>query len=268
MVGLQAFAPFPLARGGSRFTLEGVNLVLITESEVAGGFAEGDPRARHLRETVGAIVGMTFHVGIENGLRGLATITSLEPLMRFEVRWESAPQTRLPLTVIVGLPRPQTAKKLLHDLASLGVGKIVFFEAEKGDPSYAQSSLWREGAWLEHLRKGAEQACSCLLPEVAHAPNLRAGLRGLDSQIWKTSLDPYVASGPFGAAPENFSAGCLALGPERGWSEGERRALAEAGFTAYHLGDRILRVETAAVAGASLMLAGLGIWQGHRPLLG
>jgi RsmE family RNA methyltransferase len=172
------------------------------------------------------------------------------------------------LTVVVGLPRPQTAKKLLHDLASLGVDRIIFFEAEKSDPSYAQSSLWRDDAWREPLRKGAGQACSCLTPEIAHAPHLVAALGHRDSKIWKASLDPYVASGPLGAAPKNFSGGCLALGPERGWSEAERRTLADAGFTSYHLGDRILRVETAAVAGASLMLAGLGVWQEHRPLGG
>jgi len=245
-----------------------VNLVLITESEVAQGFPAGDPRAQHLRETVGAVVGSTFHVGIENQRRGLATITVLEPALRFDVRWEAAPQVRLPLTVVVGLPRPQTAKKLLHDLASLGVDRIIFFEADKGDPSYAQSSLWRDDAWREPLRKGAEQACSCLTPEIAHAPHLVGALGHLDSEIWKASLDPYVASGPLGAAPKNFSGGCLALGPERGWSVAERRTLADAGFTSYHLGVRILRVETAALAGASLMLAGLGVWQEHRPLGG
>lgn len=245
-----------------------MNLVLITESEVAQGFPTGDPRTQHLRETVGAGIGSTFHVGIENQRRGLATITVLEPTLRFDVRWEAAPQVRLPLTVVVGLPRPQTAKKLLHDLASLGVDRVVFFEAEKSDPSYAQSSLWREDAWREPLRKGAEQACSCLIPVVAHARDLAAALGNLDSEIWKASLDPYLASGPLGAAAKKFPGGCLALGPERGWSEAERRALADAGFTSYHLGDRILRVETAAVAGASLMLAGLGVWQEHRPLGG
>ena len=49
------------------------------------------------------------------------------------------------------------------------------------------------------------------------------------------SLDPYVASGPLGAAAKNFSGGCLALGPERGWSDAERQALAEAGFTGIDL---------------------------------
>jgi RsmE family RNA methyltransferase len=245
-----------------------VNLVLITESEAGEGFAADDPRARHLRETVGVRLGSTFHVGIVNRRRGLATIASLEPTLRFTVRWEAVPQTRLPLTVIVGLPRPQTAKKLLHDLASLGVDRIIFFEAEKSDRSYAQSSLWRDDEWREPLRKGAEQACCAHAPSVRHQPDLASALRDIDSQGWNVSLDPYVASGPFGAAAKNFSHGCLALGPERGWSDAERHALADAGFTAYHLGDRILRVETAAVAGASLMLAGLGVWQEHRPLGG
>ena len=242
--------------------------MLITESEAVEGFAADDPRARHLRETVGVRLGSTFHVGIDNQRRGLATLASLEPTLRFTVQWEAVPQTRLPLTVIVGLPRPQTVKKLLHDLASLGVDRIVFFEAEKSDPSYAQSSLWRDDEWRAPLRKGAEQACSAHVPSVRHQPELASALRDIDRQGWNVSLDPYVASGPLGAAAKNFSGGCLALGPERGWSDSERQALADAGFTAYHLGDRILRVETAAVAGASLMLAGLGVWQEHRPLGG
>jgi RsmE family RNA methyltransferase len=245
-----------------------VNLVLITESEVAEGFATDDPRTRHLRETVGVRLGSTFHVGIENQRRGLATIASLEPTLRFSVRWEAVGQTRLPLAVVVGLPRPQTAKKLLHDLASLGVDRIVFFEAEKGDPSYAQSSLWRDDEWREPLRKGAEQACTGHVPYVHHEPNLDSAIRDIDRQGWNVSLDPYVASGPLGAAAKKFPGGCLALGPERGWSDGERRTLAAAGFASHHLGDRILRVETAAVAGASVMLAGLGAWQAHRPLEG
>ena len=244
-----------------------MNLVLITPQESTEGLPTDDPRVIHLRETVGAGVGSCFHVGIERGLRGLATIRALTPTFRFEVRWEAQPQPRLPLTVVVGLPRPQTAKKLLHDLASLGVDRIVFFEAEKGDPSYAQSSLWREDAWREPLRKGAEQACSAQTPDILHETTLSRALVHVAPDAWKVSLDPYVSCGPLGAASKKFPAGGLALGPERGWSEVERRLLAEQGFTPYHLGDRILRVETAAIAGVGLMLAGLGVWQAHRPLI-
>ena len=51
----------------------------------------------------------------------------------------------------------------------------------------------------------------------------------------------------------------LAVGPERGWSPRERELLREAGFRFVHLGERVLRVETAVVAAVSLVRARLGL---------
>ena len=136
-----------------------MNLVLITEPEVSAGLPLADSRSVHLLGTVGLRVGQTFHIGIAGGLRGLATVTATSPALRFDVVWEKSVQPHLPLTVLIGLPRPQTAKKVLHDLASLGAARLIFFEADKGDPGYVASSLWKDGEYLEHLRKGTEQAC-------------------------------------------------------------------------------------------------------------
>jgi len=242
-----------------------VNLVLITPEEAATGLPSDDARAHHLRETVGLAVGGSFHVGIENGMRGIATITALAPKLTFLVAWEKTPQARLPLTVLVGLPRPQTAKKVLHDLASLGAARIIFFESAKGDPGYLTSSLWKDGEWREHVLKGAEQACSTLVPEVTRVGSLAEGLVGLDANAWKLALDPYQATG----APElstSAQAAVLAIGPERGFAETERATLRAAGFGFAHLGDRILRVEAAALVGGALMLAQLRAWAKHRPV--
>ena len=244
-----------------------MNLVLITPDEAAAGLPADDARARHLRETVGLAVGGSFHVGIENGLRGIATITALAPKLTFAVAWEKTPQARLPLTVLVGLPRPQTAKKVLHDLASLGAARIIFFESAKGDPGYLTSSLWKGGEWREHVLKGAEQACSPLVPEVTRVGSLAEALVGLDANAWKLALDPYEATG----APElstSAKAAVLAIGPERGFAETERATLRAAGFGFAHLGDRILRVEAAALVGGALMLAQLRAWAKHRPVGG
>lgn len=266
-MALQALAPFPIARTGSAPTLEDVNLVLITEAEVAAGLAADDGRTRHLHETVGLLVGGSFHVGIEAGLRGIATITTLAPQLTFTIAWEKSRQTRLPLTVLVGLPRPQTAKKVLHDLASLGVARIVFFVSAKGDPGYLTSSLWKEGEWREHAVKGTAQACSTLVPEVTRVDSLAEALGGLDVSAWKLALDPYEATGtPELSAPA--TAAVLAIGAERGFSDGERAALRQAGFAFAHLGDRILRVEAAALVGGALMLAQLRTWEKHRPVGG
>ena len=241
--------------------------MLITAEEAKSGLPPDDARARHLRETVGLAVGATFHVGIENGLRGIATITTLAPQVNFAVAWEKSPQARHPLTVLVGLPRPQTAKKVLHDLASLGAARIVFFESAKGDPGYLTSSLWKNGEWREHVLKGTEQACSTLVPEVTRVGSLVEALIGLDANAWKLALDPYEATG----APEVSSsakAAVLAIGPERGFSDSERAALSTNGFAFAHLGDRILRVEAAALVGGALMLAQLRAWEKHRPIGG
>lgn len=244
-----------------------MNLVLITADEAKAGLPADDLRARHLRETVGLPVGGSFHVGIENGLRGIATIAALSPKLTFEVAWEKSAQARLPLTVLVGLPRPQTAKKVLHDLASLGAARIVFFEAVKGDPGYLASTLWKDGEWREHVLKGTEQACSTLVPEVTRVGSLAEAVALVAADAWKVALDPYEAAG----APELSTpakAAVLAIGPERGFAETERAALRNAGFAFAHLGDRILRVEAAALVGGALMLAQLRVWEKHRPVGG
>jgi RsmE family RNA methyltransferase len=240
-------------------------LVLITPDEAATGLPADDARTRHLRETVGLAVGGSFHVGIENGLRGIATLTALAPKLTFSVAWEKSPQTRLPLTVLIGLPRPQTAKKVLHDLASLGAARIIFFESAKGDPGYLTSSLWKDGEWREHVLKGTEQACSTLVPEVIRVGSLAEAVALVGTDAWKVALDPYEAVG----APELSTpaqAAVLAIGPERGFAEAERATLRAAGFGFAHLGDRILRVEAAALVGGALMLAQLRAWAKHRPV--
>lgn len=244
-----------------------MNLVLITDAEAKSGLPPDDARSRHLRETVGLAVGGTFHVGVENALRGIATVTALAPTLMFSVVWEKSPQTRLPLTVLVGLPRPQTAKKVLHDLASLGAARLIFFESEKGDPGYLTSSLWKDGEWREHVLKGTEQACSTLVPEVTRVGSLAEALSGLDASAWKLALDPYEATGA-PEIPAPAKAAVLAIGPERGFGDGERATLRAAGFTFAHLGDRILRVEAAALVGGALMLAQLRAWEKHRPVGG
>lgn len=239
--------------------------MLITEAEVDAGLAMDDPRSRHLLETVKLTGGQTFHVGVENARRGIATLKAVSPRVLFSVVWEKSTQCRLPLTVLVGLPRPQTAKKVLHDLASLGAAKIIFYEAEKGDPGYLASSLWKDGEWREHVVKGTEQACSTLVPEVTRVGSLAEALIGLDANAWKLALDPYEATGaPEISAPAK--AAVLAIGPERGFAGEERAELRAAGFAFAHLGDRILRVEAAALVGGALMLAQLRVWEQHRPV--
>lgn len=247
-----------------------MNLMLLTEREAKEGLPTSDARARHLLKTVRAGIGSKVHVGVRNGRRGIAVVLTTEPRLTFGIRWEERIQPMLPLDVLVGLPRPQSARKVLHDLASLGARKIRFFRPAKGDPAYATSSLWTTDEWRELVEKGAEQACSALLPEVAHHASLAEAMAACPSGGLRVALDPYEAPKPMAGAAAGGgrpSSAALAIGPERGWDAAERAALREAGFELRHLGDRILRVETACVAGATLCLAALGGWQAHAPIV-
>jgi len=244
-----------------------VNLILITKEESTRGIPIEDPRAIHLTQTVGLQLNKTFFIGIKNGFRGLATIREISQRIIFTVVWEKEKQASLPLELLVGLPRPQTAKKILYDAASLGINKIIFFVSEKGDPGYLSSSLWKNNEWEEFLLRGAEQACSCLIPEIIHTSSIEEGIKLLHPQSWRVALDPYVAKESLKTHVTPLSFGTLGIGPERGWSDSERIILKNNGFLFYHLGDRILRVETACVAGSALMLSELNAWQPHRNLI-
>lgn len=240
--------------------------MLLTENEARKGLATTDARARHLLKTLHATIGSTLHVGIRGGRRGIAAVLTTEPRLTFGIRWEAEPQPSLPLEAIVGLPRPQSARKVLHDLASLGARRITFFRPAKGDPAYATSSLWSTEEWRELLDKGAEQACSARIPEVAHALTLAEALAACPAGGRRVALDPYEAEGPLDGSPAPATHATLAVGPERGWDAAERDALRTAGFSLRHVGDRILRVEAACLLGGGLLLAGLGAWKAHRPV--
>ncbi len=246
-----------------------MNLVLISQAETeAGVLPAGDARATHLLKVVGVKSGGAFFVGVANGLRGKATILDTNVGIRFSVAWETCVQDALPLAFVVGLPRPQTAKKVLFELTTLGVAGIHFFKSEKGDPAYATATLWRDEEWRDEVARGAEQAFTTLLPEVVvhttPAAAISAAEASLPGGYAKVAPDVYEAEGPLGAPMFAGKPGALiAIGPERGWSDREREALKQSGFTLAHLGDRVLRVETACVAAGAIALAGIGCWRRH-----
>jgi 16S rRNA (uracil1498-N3)-methyltransferase len=223
-----------------------------------------DPRAGHLRKVLRAEVGTLAFVGFVNGARARAKVVALQADGSLELEvigTEPAPQA-LPLTLLIGLPRPHTAKRILFEAASLGVAGIHFFEAERGEPSYAQSSLWRTDEWRERLRLGAEQAFGTHLPQVAMHADLQSAITALYGADVRVVLDNYEAAGPLGAVlPEAGASAVIALGPERGWASSERDVFRRNGWKLAHMGAHVLRAETACVAAVSVVANQLGWWR-------
>ncbi len=263
-----------------------MNLVLL-DGEDSRVLAAGTPEAEHLLRVLKIAPGGTFWCGVKNGARALATVREISPAgaISFSVKWEettAAPDgdvsAFLRVRLLVGLSRPQTMKKVLAVASELGCARIDVFRSEKGDPAYAESTLWKkgDGTIAEILKKSAQQTCSTAFPPVslhrsladffATENDLRERHSGGDFSL--VALDIYAAAKSLAETPIDFSTETLllAVGPERGWSEREREILCGNAGVFAHLGERILRVETAVGAALSVALARGNAWRKHVPL--
>lgn len=242
-----------------------MNLILFDTAETTAPLPRADPRAAHLLNVLRRREGDSFDAGLVNGPRGKGTLAAIgHDALTLNFSWGPAPPPPEPITLLIGLPRPQTARDILRDVTSLGVGALNFVTTEKSDPSYAQSTLWSSGEWRRHLLTGAAQAFETRLPSLTHGQTLRAAIAALPSSGVRLALDNYEASAPLSKYPllaEKKSGAhvTLACGPERGWSTADREALRTSGFTLVQLGARVLRTETACIAALALVRAKLGL---------
>jgi RsmE family RNA methyltransferase len=244
-----------------------VNLILFTPAETACPRPRSDRRAVHLLRVLRRGEGDSFDAGLVNGPHGKGTLTRIGPdALTLSFAWGAEPPPLEPLTLIIGLPRPQTARDILRDATSLGVAAMHFVLTDKGERSYAHSTLWTSGEWQRHLITGAEQAFDTRLPEVTRGRSVLEVIGALAPDSVRLALDPYEAqttlsAGAVRCSDRNAAAQTVALafGPERGWSGAERAALRDAGFALVHLGPRVLRLETAVIAAMALLKGKRGL---------
>jgi RsmE family RNA methyltransferase len=226
-----------------------------------------DPRAAHIIDVLRRKPGDTFDAGLVDGQRGKATLAAISPddaSLALTFLWSAPPPPLPPLTLIIGLPRPQTARKILNEATALGVSEMHFVATERGEPSYAQSTLWTTGEYRRHLIAGAAQAFCTRLPRITFSNTLTATIAALATGqpgAHRIALDNYESPAPLGGHLKHISHApiILALGSERGWTATERDQLRAAHFAFAHLGPRVLRTETAATAAITLSLAHLGL---------
>jgi RsmE family RNA methyltransferase len=235
-----------------------VNIILFEPAETAQPLPLSDRRARHVREVLRFDAGDTFDAGLIDGPRGKATIRELDAEgLRLDFVWGEEPPPLEPTTLVIGLPRPQTARKVLEEATALGVQAMHFVLAERGEPGYVRSKLWSTDEWRRHLIEGASQAFTTRLPLMTAGRSLRDVVDSLTASGSRLALDNYEGAERLSEAVSEAPV-VLAMGPERGWSEAERRLLSEHGFQLVHLGERVLRVETACVSAVAIVRAKMG----------
>lgn len=239
-----------------------MNLILFEPAELAAPLPRTDPRAEHILKTLRRRIGDTFDVGLVDGPIGKGTLDAISATtLTLTFTWGPPPAPADPITLLLGLPRPQTARDILRDATTLGVGALHFVATERSDPNYAAATLWTSGEWRRHCLAGAAQAFATRLPAVTSNHTLATALAALPAATTqRLALDNYEATCPLREC--HIISGTsivVALGPERGWGPADRAALRAHGFTLVHLGTRVLRSETAVIAALTLVRAQLGL---------
>jgi 16S rRNA (uracil1498-N3)-methyltransferase len=242
-----------------------VNLVLLEPAELGAPLPRTDVRARHILDVLRRREGDTFHAGVVNGPIGTGTLETIgADALAFSFVPVRDPPPLPPITLLIGLPRPPTARDILRDATTCGVAAIHFVATERTDPNYATSTIWRDGEWRRHLLVGAAQAFDTRLPVVTWTHTLGQALTAFGSEADAAclALDNYEAEAHLGRwkpdggiADQTSTPIVLALGPERGWGPADRARLRNHGATLLHLGKRVLRVEMAVVAALAILQA-------------
>ena len=238
-----------------------MNIILFYAPEVELPLLRHDPRAVHLLDVLRRRPGDSFDAGLIDGPRGKGTLVSIDrETLALSFVWAGPPPPPSPITLLIGLPRPQTARAILRETTALGVAALHFIRTEKGEASYARSTLWQSGEWKTHLIAGAAQAFCTRLPELTHGHSLVECLTALPAAPARLTLDNYESPVALSAFdPAGRKSAILAVGAERGWSATERKLLRQGGFAFVHLGPRVLRTETACLAAVILLKARLGL---------
>jgi RsmE family RNA methyltransferase len=227
-----------------------MNLILLTETDLisaAHAFICDERRLSHIREVHGADIGETFKVGLLNGSIGSGTVLSFsETRLELKLDLNQPPPKPLPLKLILGLPRPKMLRRIFQTIATLGVKELHLINSYRVEKSYWQTPFLESAAIYEQLVLGLEQGCDTQLPHVylhkRFKPFVEDELPNIIADTKALVAHPYSES----ECPRNIDYTLsLAVGPEGGFIAYEIDLLKKIGFDAAHLGERIMRVETA-----------------------
>lgn len=244
-----------------------MNICLFTNDEISKPLPVRDERAQHIIKVLHKKSGDTFTAGIIGGQSGTAVIREItDEGINFEFSAGGDGKPLSSLEMIIGFPRPIQLKRLLRDIAALGVARVHLTGTDLGEKSYMQSNLVEHGAAYKMLLDGTVQAGSTHVPELCLYKTLDECLKALGGEGILLALDNVNPAARLADAVKQkknvVTKGArvvAAIGSERGWTDRERSLLESKGFIRCGMGERIMRTETAATVAGAIILSELEI---------
>ena len=213
--------------------------------------------AHHLSRVMRARVG--DEILLFDG-RGTECAARIEQIARGQVELRVGPprsvdrEAARQLTLAVALPKGDRQRWLVEKAVELGVARLIPLVTRRSVARVGDKSRER---MQRYVIEASKQSGRTRLMEIGPAASWDELLAGIPrtTQRWLAHpggrpLGRMLAAGPADVALEV----CCAIGPEGGFTPDEIQQAEPAGWQAVDLGRRILRVETAALAVAAVVL--------------
>ena len=207
---------------------------------------ENQRQLQHLQQHIQLNCGDTLKVGVRNGQRYLTEVISVsEQQIRIRPIQVEAIPAKLPVHLILALPRPKVLRRIIMDAVTLGVERISLTHSYRVDKSYWQSPFLQQ--LDDYVTLGLEQAGDTIAPEIQLYKRFKPFVEDVLPTFISDQKPAYVAH-PYAEQqmPYAIQHSChLIVGPEGGFIPYEVDLLKKNGCQAMSLGNRILRTETA-----------------------
>lgn len=225
-----------------------MNIVLLEAEQTQSEFwkIESLRQLQHLSQHVQLNAGDTLKVGIRNGQRYLTEVVTIseQHILLRPIQVEAVP-AKLPVHLILALPRPKVLRRIIMDAVTLGVQRISLIHSYRVDKSYWQSPFLQQ--LDDYVTLGLEQAGDTIEPEIQLYKRFKPFVEDVLPTFISDQKPAYVAH-PYAEQQMPHAiqhSCCLIVGPEGGFIPFEVDLFKKNGCQARRLGNRILRTETA-----------------------
>lgn len=226
-------------------------------------------QAHHLKDVLRARIGETFEFIDGHGRWARAMVEAIPTRDYIDCQIKEQTLTPAPgddrFVLMQALIRFEKFEWILEKATELGVTKIIPLITARTEAKWSQAAEAKRDRWEKILVESIKQCRRLHLPCLAKSvrfeegvSHARADLKILlsekpDTPSFKSAFQKHEA---FSAVAQRLKPELkviLAIGPEGGWSKEELVHAEASGFTPASMGTAILRAETAAVAGLSIV---------------
>ncbi len=208
-------------------------------------------RAEHIIKILKSKAGDILKTGIITGPTGTSTVRQIAGTTVELLVGDHKTQPVPPLVdIVLALPRPIMLKRVLAQVATFGTGHLFLINSRRVEKSFFSASLLQESKMKQRLLAGLEQAGATLLPGISvHSrfrPFVEESLPAMAPDYQAMILAHPGSPCNLGQLlpPPLHGRILLIIGPEGGWVDFEVSLFTEQGARPFHLGPRILRVDS------------------------